>query len=448
MQKSELIKKTMTILFIGLILLSCNNSQDQHVGQTTVSKWQGNKKSAVSITYDDGIITQFTVARPIMNKLNLPATFFVLTGKVYGSEEGRFIGRSKDDIIRETDLIKTNADNFFERASLIGFTGPNQGLMAHSNAGSLFESGKITEAYKSIDEAYKKLRNGNLKDTDEVVYHDNPQDTTSWDDLRKYTAEGHEIASHSITHPRMAVLDETNLLYELEQSKMDISKHLGEEFTFSVECPYGTENERVMEYARSVYPALRNRMPETYLDEFNRSSDQDPGASENEYVQWQRGPLTNSSMDLMKSWIDKCLANDNIWLVLVFHGVDNFGWEPKTAEELQDYFTFIKEKENDLWVATFADVTKYIKQRQNIDIISDVEDGSISLTFLSDLDPTIYNVPLTFKTYVPGSWKSVKVKSNDKEITTGLEINKDDRGNYIIFNVSPLQGKIVISASV
>lgn len=448
MQKLELRITHMTILFIGLILLSCTNSLDPIVGQTTVSKWQGNKKSAISITYDDGIISQFTVARPIMNKLNLPATFFVLTGKINGSEKGRFIGRSKEDIIRETEVTKTNADNFFERASLIGYTGSSQGILAHSNAGSLFESGKIAEAYASIDEAFKNLRNGTLKDTDEVVYHDNPQDTTSWDDLRKYAEEGHEIASHSITHPRMAVLDEANLLFELKQSKTDIAKYLGEEFTFSVECPYGTENERVMDYAMEVYPALRNRMPETYLDEFNRSSDQDPGASENEYVQWQRGPLTNSSMDLMKSWIDKCLANDNIWLVLVFHGVDNFGWEPKTAQELQEYFTFIKQKENDLWVATFADVTKYIKERKNIEIDSKVEDGSILLTFLSDLDPVTYNVPLTFKTYVPGSWKNVKVMSNDKEIATGLEISKDDMGYYILYNASLLQGKIVISERV
>jgi len=301
MQKPEFIKITLASLVVILLLMSCSNSIDQNIGQTTVSKWQGNKKSAVSITYDDGIITQFTVARPIMNKLNLPATFFILTGKINGSEEGKFLGRSKDEIIAETALTKTNADNFFERASLIAFTGTSEAVLAHSNAGSLFESGKVEEAYQIMDDVFYSLRNGTLKNTKDVVYHDNPQDTTSWDDLRKYAAEGHEIASHSITHPRMAVLDEVNLLYELEQSKADIYKNLGEKYTFSVECPYGTENERVMEYAREVYPALRNRMPETYLDEFNRSSDQDPEASENEYIQWQRGPLTNSSMDLMKS---------------------------------------------------------------------------------------------------------------------------------------------------
>lgn len=448
MQKSEIIKINVATFIVVMLTMSCTKDLDQHVGQTEVSKWQGNKKSAVSITYDDGIITQFTVARPIMNKLNLPATFFILTGKINGSEGGKFLGRSKDEIIDETALIKTNADNFFERASLIAYTGTSEAVLSHSNAGSLFESGKVEEAYKTIDEAFEKLRSSSLKNTDEVVYHDNPQDTTSWDDLRKYAAEGHEIASHSITHPRMAVLDEVNLQYELEQSKADIYKNLGEKYTFSVECPYGTENERVMEYAREVYPALRNRMPETYLDEFNRSSDQDPGASENEYVQWQRGPLTNTSMDLMKSWIDKCQANDNIWLVLVFHGVEDFGWESKTAEELEEYFSFIKEKENDLWVATFADVTKYVRERKNIDITNQMEDGSITLTFLSDLDPKIYDVPLTFKTYVPGNWESAKVKHGEKEIASNLEIRKDDRGHYIHYDFSPLRGKIIISATI
>jgi hypothetical protein len=243
----------------------------------------------------------------------------------------------------------------------------------------------------------------------------------------------------------MAVLDEVNLLYELEQSKADIYKNLGEKYTFSMECPYGTENERVMEYAREVYPALRNRMPETYLDEFNRSSDQDPGASENEYIQWQRGPLTNTGMDVMKSWVDKCQDNENIWLVLVFHGVDNFGWEAKTALELEEYFAYIKERENDLWVATFADVTKYIRERKNIDIEKKVEKREIILTFSNELDPETYDVPLTLKTYIPGSWKGVKIFNKDIEIASDLEINKDDLGYFVVYNVSPKINQIIVT---
>ena len=446
MKKPECIKIGIALQMLTLLMMSCTSGLDQHVGKTEVSKWQGNKKSAVSITYDDGIISQFTVARPIMNKLNLPATFFVLTGKINGSEKGKFLGRSKDEIIRETALTKTNEDNFFERASLIAYTGTSEAVLAHSNAGSLFESGKVAEAYQSIDDAFEKLRNGTLKNNNEVVYHDNPQDTVSWEDLRKYAAEGHEIASHSITHPRMAVLDEVNLLYELEQSKADIYKNLGMKYTFSVECPYGTENERVMEYAMSVYPAMRNRMPEVWLDELNRSSDLDPEAMENEYIQWQRGPLTNTGMDVMKSWIDKCQANENIWLVLVFHGVDNFGWEPKTAKELETYFSYIKEKENDLWVATFADVTKYIRERKNIDISSKLENGTIALSLSSDLDPKIYDVPLSLKTYIPGTWKNVVVKNGENIVIEVLNIHRDDIGSYILYDIVPQNGQLLISS--
>ncbi|MDN3642038.1 polysaccharide deacetylase family protein [Lutimonas halocynthiae] len=446
MRKHKLIKFILVSIISGLLFTGCTKKLDQHIGQTEVTKWQGNKKAAVSITYDDGIITQFTVARPIMNKLNLPGTFFILTGKLAGAAEGRFIGRSKDEIIRETASTKTDETNFFERASLIGFTGFSEGVLAHSNAGSLFEAGKITEAYQNIDTAYEKLRRSRLKNTEEVVYHDNPQDTTRWEDLRKYATEGHEIASHSITHPRMAVLDEANLLYELEQSKAEIYKNLGEQYTFSVECPYGTENERVMEYARSVYPALRNRMPETYLDEINRSSDDDPEVSKNEYVQWQRGPLTNSSMDLMKSWIDKCVANNNIWLVLVFHGVDNFGWEPKTAGELETYFTYIKENENNLWVATFADVTKYIRERKSIEISSKAEGDTIILNFTSDLDPETYDVPLTLKTYIPNSWEKVEIRNAENVLMDGVAIHTDKTGTYVLYYMIPQNDKLFISS--
>ena len=447
MRKPELIKFVIISVISGLLFSGCIKSLDQHVGQTEVTKWKGNKKSAVSITYDDGIITQFTVARPIMNKLNLPATFFVLTGKINGSEDGRFFGRSEDEIIHETASIKTNKANFFERASLIGFTGTSEALIAHSSAGSLFEAGKITEAYQIIDESFEKLRNGTLQNIDEVVYHDNSQDTTTWQDLKNYTLEGHEIASHSITHPRMAVLDEVNLRYELEQSKTDIYKHLGEAYTFSMECPYGTENERVMAYAREVYPALRNRMPETYLDEINRASDDDPETSKNDYVQWQRGPLTNSSMELMKSWIDKCVANNNIWLILVFHGVDNFGWEPKSAGELEAYFSYIKENENNLWVATFADVTKYIRERKNIAISSQMEANTIVLTLTTDLDAKTYDVPLTLKTYIPDNWEGIQIRNSENVLMDRVEVHSNETGTYVLYDITPANEKLFISSS-
>jgi len=429
--------KSQLLLFgLFLLLLSCASTMDAPIGQSSITKWKDNKKAAISITYDDGIITQFTVARPIMNNLGLPATFYVITGKIEGAGKGKFIGRPKAEIIAETATTKTNADNFFERASLIAFTGTSEAVLYHSNAGSLFERGKMEEAYALIDEGYEKLRKDQLRNTDEVVFHDNKEDTTTWNDLKIYAAEGHEIASHTVTHPRLAVLDETNLLYEIEQSKADVQRFMGEKYTFSAECPYGTEDERVMEYAHKIYPSLRNRMPEPYLDELNRASKEIPSKSTKEYVQWQRGPLTKHSMDLMKSWVDTCVANDNIWLVLVFHGVNQFGWEPKTGEELKEYFSYIKEKEQDIWVATFADATKYIRSRKNATITSNIQGRKIIVHVSTTLDTTVYDVPITVKTYVPSEWQTVtlqKEKQEHKDIE--LKVQTDTLGTYVLYDV-------------
>src|SRR5665647_810020 len=111
-------------------------------------------------------------------------------------------------------------------------------------------------------------------------------------------------------------------------------------------------------------------MPEPFMKEINRGYKDEPGNSDKEYVQWQRGPVTKTPLSLMKSWVDTLLAHDNIWLVLVFHGIDTIGWEPINHEELAEYFQYIKDKEDNLWVATFKDVTKYMRERMAAKAVS------------------------------------------------------------------------------
>jgi len=433
--------KKKVLILLGLTLIfSCNLEKDKNIGVTVITKWHKNKKSAISITYDDGIINQFTVAKPIMDSFQLPGTFYILTGKINGAEKGKFIGRKKEEIIEETKKIKTNKENFFERASLIAYTGTTEAIDYHSRIGSLYEAGKKLEAYKLLDEGYNKIRNGNIKNLNIEIFHDNAIDTTTWEDLNIYAKEGHEIASHTITHPRLAVLDEKNLLYELEQSKKDIENFLGKKYTFSAECPYGTEDERVMSYAHKIYPSLRNRMEVPYLDELNRSSNKHPGESENDYVQWQRGPLTNTKLSEMKGWVDTCLDNDNIWLVLVFHGIDGIGWEPKTGKELEDYFKYIKEREEQIWVATFSDVTKYIRERENTIIESEMKGKSIKIHISNNLEASVYDIPITLKTYIPKNWKSISI-NKDKII---FDVKTDKKGNYITYSVLPSESSLIL----
>jgi len=427
--------RTHILLFATLFLAACSFQETINPGQTEITKWQHGKTTAITLTYDDGTINQFTKALPIMNQLGFPATFYIITGKIKGSAQGKFIGRDIDAIIQETATIPTDKDNLFERASAIGYSGFEGARQYHTDAGSRVDSEDMEEAFELIDEGYRKIRNNQLEPTD-TVFHDNETDTTTWEDIKAYTAQGHEFGSHTITHPRLAILDEANLLYELEKSKEDIRNFLGDEHTFSAECPYGTENERVMDYAYEIYPALRNRMPEPFLEELNRGSDLDPGDSEKEYVQWQRGPLTDISMETMKSWVDTCLVHQNIWLVLVFHGVDGIGWEPRTGSELEEYFSYIKEREDQIWVATFADVTKYIRERQNATVNAAIEDDTIEVTLTHKLDQSLYDLPLTLKTYIPDTWQKVQA-SLGNGTKADLYIHEDQNGRFVYYQMKP-----------
>lgn len=96
-------KKLFLPVIVALLLSPLAKAQP---GKTQVTKWQYGRNGAVSITWDDGSINQFKVALPILNKLQLPATFFIITGQIPGSQyHGRFIGRPVKDIIRASQPI-------------------------------------------------------------------------------------------------------------------------------------------------------------------------------------------------------------------------------------------------------------------------------------------------------------------------------------------------------
>jgi len=181
-------------------------------------------------------------------------------------------------------------------------------------------------------------------------------------------------------------------------------------------------------------------MPEPYLEEINRGSQNKPEDSKKEYVQWQRGPFTKTSMDQMKGWVDTCLMQDNIWLVLVFHGVDGVGWEPKTEKELEDYFKYINDRKEQVWTATFADVTKYIRERKNTKIESELTGNIIKINLSSTLDPNVYDVPITLKTYIPKNWKNVSINKDQ----SNYEIQKDALGNYVTYSILPSKKELVL----
>jgi peptidoglycan/xylan/chitin deacetylase (PgdA/CDA1 family) len=426
-------------IVVGLVIF-CSSLALGQIARTEVTKWQYGKRGAVSLTYDDGTINQFRVAVPIMDSFGFPATFFIITGNIPGSQyHGTFVGRPAKTIIAETAKIPTNKDNFFERASAIGHLGYQGTLDYHTRAGELYDERKnLEQAYRLLDEAYAKLRQGRFSPSEPHEGSSEPNVIT-WDELLTLSHR-YEFASHTVTHPRLAVLDDANLTYELEKSREDILNHLGFKHTFSVECPYGTENARSVRAALLRYQLARNHMPDANVEDLDRGSDIDPATSDKEYVRWQRGALTETPMALMKSWVDRTSEQNNVWLVLVFHGVDGIGWKPITAAQLKDYFGYINSKTGSLWVATFQDVGKYIRERRHATVSSFQDGNTISIVLRSDLSDLSYDLPLTLRTAVPKTWSEVAVQQGDR--TTHIAVVETKNDHYALYQAVP-NGEVV-----
>ena len=434
-----------SILIQAIVVLAVVSgcSDNKQYGATEITKWRGDKAAAISITYDDASINQFRQALPIMDTLGFKGTFFINTADIPQSKFApKFVGRPIRDIVAETANSPTNADNLFERASALRFLNINKSIEQHNQAGSLYEQGKNEEAYKVVDQAFAIARKQKAYVEKRPVLLDPPFIT--WPEIKAFAASGHEFGSHTISHPRLAVLDEANILYELEKCKEEIQDQLGVEHTFSAECPFGTENERVMEYAYKIHPALRNRMPEPFLVELNRGNSHTPGEYTTEYIQWQRGPLQKTTVPLMNSWIDTLLVHDNVWLVLTFHGVDGVGWEAKPHQELKEFFTYIKQHEEKVWVATFGEATRYMRERMNGSAKVQKTGDEITIDLTHNLDQRQYGVALTLKTYVDPSWDKVRVKQGDKSMEVAVQ--SDAKGNYVLYDAVPNESSVELSA--
>lgn len=433
-------------LLVTVIIAGCQSRNE--VGSTEIARWQNNKKGAVSITYDDGNRNQFKVALPIMEQLGIPATFYIITGSITGSNyPGKFIGRPVKEIIAESAHEPTNAQNFFERASAAKYLGYQGAFAYYDKSAGLFESGRLNKAYAVMDSLYRDVRNGVLKPGQEYSMEMSDEKGLSWDSIKAYASKGYEFSSHTVTHTHLAVLDTPNIAYELGKSKEDIRDHLGPQYTFDAEIPFGIEHPRAMKYALPYYAALRNLMTDPWLKEINRGHKEHPGNyPEHAYVQWQRGPLSKTPYNLMTSWIDTTLAHNNIWLVLVFHGIDSLGWEPLSHQELTQYFRFIKDREDSLWVAPFGTVARYMRERMGSRVTSTMENDSIKIGLSDSLDEQTYNVPLTLKTYVPNDWQKIQVTQGDNNIEASHPA-KDEKGLYILYPALPGGGPIVLHKS-
>ncbi|MEP6613449.1 MAG: hypothetical protein ABJA76_16225, partial [Mucilaginibacter sp.] len=122
-------------------------------------------------------------------------------------------------------------------------------------------------------------------------------------------------------------------------------------------------------------------------------------------------------------------------LVLVFHGVDNLGYEALPHSVLDEYFQYIKNNQKDLWIATFGDVARYMREKEHAKFQQGKAGDKLTIELSTALDRTMYDLPLTLKTYVSPEWKRVWVWQGKRMQRVDAAI--DDKGSYVLYQANP-----------
>lgn len=129
-------------------------------------------------------------------------------------------------------------------------------------------------------------------------------------DVRKFQANGHEICSHTVTHPFLTTLNATNLRYELQHSRQYLESITGVPID-NFATPYGDYNPSVNTVIKQYYGSHR-----TVDEGFNSKDNFD------KYRLRVQNILDTTPASQVQQWIEQAQA-DKTWLILVYHRVAN-----------------------------------------------------------------------------------------------------------------------------
>jgi peptidoglycan/xylan/chitin deacetylase (PgdA/CDA1 family) len=169
---------------------------------------------AVAITLDDGYKDNFRTAAPILNRFGIPGAFYLLVDSVDRSKAPWYC------ILRHA-FMTTRKPSWKDPA-----TGMVHELTNSEGREAAFLSATETCA-KSSASAREEMTQNTVRSLEPEPFPNESDLMMTWDDARTLAKSGHIVGSHTMTHPNVAQVSETDARYELANSKLKLEKELG-----------------------------------------------------------------------------------------------------------------------------------------------------------------------------------------------------------------------------
>jgi peptidoglycan/xylan/chitin deacetylase (PgdA/CDA1 family) len=196
---------------------------------------------AVAITFDDGYRDNHEMAMPILNRLGIPAAFYITVDcierrKLPWPSRLRFSFRKT----RQTRFVDSNGE-----------------------AWDLSDAAQRESAYLKVCDRICALAGAPLEEAvagiEQQLDARLPDETgdlmMTWRQAKDLAQSGHIMGSHTMTHPNLAFLDSRDVHRELAESKRSMEERIGcaiEHFSYPCPALFPNWTEQTLEESRRV----------------------------------------------------------------------------------------------------------------------------------------------------------------------------------------------------
>lgn len=207
-----------------------------HESEKLHQSGQALEKPPMAITFDDGQLDNYQFALPVLNAMGVHASFFVVT-----------------------DAIENNEVLWHDR---IGYA--VQKLQQRDAAALQAWLSEVGVQGNASDPVYAAIAAAKLLDPGERGGHVDRLEKLSgahirpewdgmmtWDQIREMRSAGHEIGSHSTSHPILPLVSDEELRHEIDQSRSLLEAQIDHEVR-SFCYPNGDYDERVSACVRKA----------------------------------------------------------------------------------------------------------------------------------------------------------------------------------------------------
>ena len=250
--------------------------------------------------------------------------------------------------------------------------------------------------------------NGNTINTAEKEGIANKLPRITWDELRDMAKQGHEISNHGWSHKNLTTCTDEEIRVEIERNDSIIESKVGiHPVTY---CYAGNKmNKKVIQLASENRVGTRTQ-------------------------QFQIG--RRSTSEKLRTYTQNLIASGE-WSATMIHGI-NTGYDVFESDSiLWDFFSYVKSRENVVWVAPFREVAAYTSEQKDLIINIFQEEEKFIISPVCSLDSILFNVPLTM-VIKKKFGETIIVKQGNMKLPTELIEDK------VLFDFDPHGAPIIV----